>query len=110
MPKPARLDRPAVADGKASWTFLTNHGHVLVCIMQDSEMRLAEMARLVGIGERAVHRIVQDLIEAGYISRHKAGRRNHYTVHLDRPLRHPLEAGHQLREVFEPLTPRPPTS
>ncbi|CAB4364423.1 MAG: hypothetical protein F2681_10265 [Actinobacteria bacterium] len=46
-----------------SWTFLTNHAHVLVCIAQNTEVRLAEIARLVGIGERAVHSIVQDLAD-----------------------------------------------
>ncbi len=87
-----------------SWTFLTNHAHVLVCIAQDCEVRLAEIARLVGIGERAVHSIVHDLVEAGYIVRSRIGRNNVYQVRLDRPLRHPLEAGHQIAEVFGPLT------
>jgi predicted transcriptional regulator len=79
---------------------------VLVCIAQNSEVRLAEIARLVGIGERAVHSIVGDLIDAGYVVRAKQGRHNVYEVHLDRPLRHPLEAGHQIAEVFAPLTSR----
>jgi predicted transcriptional regulator len=79
---------------------------VLVCIAQNSEVRLAEIARLVGIGERAVHSIVGDLIDAGYVVRAKQGRHNVYEVHLNRPLRHPLEAGHQIAEVFAPLTSR----
>ena len=87
-----------------SWTFLTNHAHVLVCIAQNPEVRLAEIARLVGIGERAVHGIVQDLVDAGYVLRARSGRHNVYGVRLDRPLRHPLEAGHQIAEVFGPLT------
>lgn len=87
-----------------SWTFLTNHAHVLLCIAQNSEVRLAEIARLVGIGERAVHGIVQDLVDAGYVERTRQGRHNVYEVRLDRPLRHPLEAGHQIAEVFGPLT------
>ncbi len=87
-----------------SWTFLTNHAHVLLCIAQNPEVRLTEMARMVGIGERAVHSIVTDLVEAGYVVRHKRGRNNVYEVDLDHPLRHPLEAGHQIAEVFGPLT------
>lgn len=87
-----------------SWTFLTNHAHVLVCIAQNREVRLAEMARLVGIGERAVHRIVRDLVDAGYVSTTKVGRRNEYELSLDRPLRHPLEAHHRLSEIFGPLS------
>ncbi len=86
------------------WTFLTNHAHVLLCITQDSEVRLAEIARLVGIGERAVHSIVSDLVDAGYVTRHRQGRHNRYEVHLDRPLRHPLEADHHIAEIFRPLT------
>ena len=86
------------------WTFLTNHAHVLICIAQDPEIRLAEIARKVGIGERAVHGIVHELVEAGYVELSKIGRHNVYRARLDRPLRHPLEAGHQIIEVFGPLT------
>jgi DNA-binding transcriptional ArsR family regulator len=87
------------------WTFLTNHAHVLLCITRQPDIRLAEIARAVGIGERAVHRIVQDLVDAGYVARRKVGRRNEYEVHLDRPLRHPLEASHRIAEIFDPLAP-----
>ena len=87
-----------------SWTFLTNHAHVMLCVARDAEVRLAEIARRVGIGERAVHSIVQDLVDAGYVVRSRSGRHNVYQVRLDRPLRHPLEAGHQIIDVFGPLT------
>ena len=93
---PSRADEPG-------WTFFTNHGHVLVCIARDPEVRVAEIARLVGIGERAAHRIVHDLVEAGYVVLTKVGRRNVYQLRLDRPLRHPLEAPHLIAEVVEPL-------
>ncbi|WP_395153741.1 helix-turn-helix transcriptional regulator [Ilumatobacter sp.] len=87
-----------------TWTFFSNHAHVLVCVVQDPKMRMAEIARLVGIGERAVHNIVQDLIVAGYMTRTKVGRRNEYSVNLDHPLRHPLEAEHLVADVFVPFT------
>lgn len=87
----------------APWTFFSNHAHVLVCIGQDPEVRIVDIARLVGISERAAHRLVHDLIDAGYVARTKVGRRNHYVVRLDRPLRHPLEAEHRLAEVFGPF-------
>ena len=86
------------------WTFLTNHAHVLICIAQDPEVRLAEIARKVGIGERAAHSIVHDLVQAGYVELSKSGRHNVYEVRLDQPLRHPLDAGHQIIDVFGPLT------
>jgi DNA-binding IclR family transcriptional regulator len=87
-----------------SWTFLTNHAHVLLCIAQDPDVRLVDIAQQVGIGERAVHSIVSDLVEAGYVIRHKQGRNNSYEVRLDRPFRHPLEAGHKVSEIFKPFT------
>ncbi|MGO9815389.1 MAG: helix-turn-helix transcriptional regulator [Isosphaeraceae bacterium] len=70
------------------WTFLSNHAHVLICIAQEPEVRLHEVAARVGITERAVRRIVGDLEEGGYLSSSREGRRNRYEVHLDRPLRH----------------------
>ncbi|WP_163780451.1 helix-turn-helix transcriptional regulator [Myxococcus vastator] len=74
-----------------SWTFLTNHAHVLLCIAADPEVRLRDVASRVGITERAVQRIVSDLEEGGYLQREREGRRNHYTVRADLPLRHPVE-------------------
>jgi DNA-binding Lrp family transcriptional regulator len=70
------------------WTFLSNHAIVLLCIAEDPEVRLREVADRVGITERAVQRIVADLEEAGYLSRSREGRRNRYAMNLDRPLRH----------------------
>lgn len=86
------------------WTFLTNHAHVLLCITQDPQVRLTDVARMVGIGERAVHSITNDLVQAGYVTRSKRGRNNVYQVNLDRPLRHPLESDHKIAEIFRPLT------
>lgn len=82
------------------WTFLTNHAHVLVCLARDPSLRLRDLAAAIGITERAVHRIVVELEAAGYLSRDRDGRRNHYEIHVDRPLRHPLEAGHDIRSLL----------
>jgi len=79
---------------EASWTFLTNHAHVLLCLVQDSEARMREVAERVGITERAVQRIVSELESAGYVERIREGRRNRYEVNGDLPLRHPVE-GHR---------------
>ncbi len=78
---------------RGEWTFLTNHAHVLVCLTRDSAARLRDVAVSVGITERAVQRIVQDLESAGVLERHREGRRNRYTIASDQPLRHPVE-GH----------------
>jgi DNA-binding Lrp family transcriptional regulator len=74
------------------WTFLSNHAHVLVCLALDPDARLRDVAASVGITERAVQKIVTDLEQAGIIVRERAGRRNSYRLHLEVPLRHPLEA------------------
>lgn len=73
------------------WTFLTNHSHVLVCIAANPDVRLREVAAKVGITERATQRIVAELEEAGYLSHERVGRRNHYEIHRELTLRHPLE-------------------
>lgn len=74
------------------WTLLTNHGRVLGCIAHEPSIRLADLADLVGIRERAVHRIVHDLIDAGYVECEKVGRRNAYRVVHGRPARDALDA------------------
>jgi predicted transcriptional regulator len=85
------------------WTFLTNHAHVMICLAREPDVRLSEIAAAVGIGERAAHRIVQDLVDAGYVTRTRVGRRSVYEVDLDRPLRHPLEAHERLRVIVDPI-------
>lgn len=80
-------------DGSARrWTFLTNHGHVLVCLARSPELRLREVAQKVGVTERSVQRIVADLEEAGFLTRHRSGRQNEYEIDVDRPMRHAVEA------------------
>ena len=75
----------------SSWTFLSHHAQVLLCIARDPDVRLRDIATAVGITERAVQAIVNDLVDAGYVDRARVGRRNHYAVHPDVPLRHRLQ-------------------
>lgn len=75
-----------------NWTFLSNHAHVLVCLAQDPDARLRDVAQSVGITERAVQKIVNDLEQAGVLERERAGRRNSYRLNLEAPLRHALES------------------
>lgn len=86
-----------------SWTFLTNHSHVLICIARDPTVRMRELAEQVGITERAVQSIVADLERAGYLTRERVGRRNHYEIHPEQPMRHPVEGGHVVAELLENL-------
>ena len=83
----------------AAWTFLSNHGHVLVCIVRDPNVRVREIAQAVGVTERAVQRILSELEEAGVIVRTRQGRRTHYEVNERQPLRHPIEARHSVGEL-----------
>jgi len=101
-----RRSRPrAVAEAPPpavlGWTFLTNHAHVLLCIAADPEILMRDVAHRVGITERAVQRIVAELAEAGYLVRHREGRRNSYEVRTDRPLRHPIERHRAVSALIE---------
>lgn len=83
--------RRTAREPEPEWTFLTNHAHVLLCIVREPEVRMRDVAQLVGITERAVQRIVADLEQAGYLARTRHGRRNRYDVREHLPLRHPVE-------------------
>ncbi|EKJ87672.1 MarR family transcriptional regulator [Leptospira meyeri] len=84
----------------SQWTFLSNHAHVLMCLSKDPEIRLKDVATLVGITERAVQAIVKDLVEAKILEKSKDGRRNQYIIQTEQKLRHPLEANHSILELL----------
>jgi hypothetical protein len=73
----------------ASWSFLTNHARVLLCIAHDPGARLRDIAAGLGITERSAHTIVADLAEAGYVVKQKDGRRNRYQIEAHLPLTEP---------------------
>jgi predicted transcriptional regulator len=91
-------------DTKPGWAFLTNHARVLICIARDPGVRLREIGERVGITERAAHRIVVELLTAGYITRTRNGRRNHYTIKADRPLPDALARGQSVGDLLALLT------
>lgn len=86
---------------KAIWTFFSNHGHVYFILATQQDIILREVAQMVGITERAVQSIVQDLVEAGYIKRQKKGRKNIYKIVPYKTLRHTLEADVQLSDLTQ---------
>ena len=96
-----------VLRGSASWTFLTNHAHVLIAIARAPHNTLRQLAAEVGITERAVQKIVADLDADGYLTRVRVGRRNSYTVNSG-PFRHQLNAGHDVDALLELLVPNGP--
>ena len=90
--------------GNGQWTFLTNHAHVLLSIANDPELRLRDIAEVVGITERAAQRIVGSLVADGYLVRARVGRRSHYEVKADVPLRHKVESHHTVAELVNLLS------
>jgi len=69
-----------------SWSFLTSHARVLLCIARDPGVRLRDIAGSLGITERSAHTIVSDLADAGYVVKQKDGRRNRYQIQAHLPL------------------------
>ena len=69
-----------------SWSFLTNHARVLLCIARDPGARLRDIAASLGITERSAYGIVTDLTTAGYVVKQKYGRRNRYQIQAHLPL------------------------
>jgi hypothetical protein len=96
------VEAKAQNDG-GSWTLLTGHGHVLVAIAREPKARLRDISARVGLTERTVQIIIADLVAAGYLVRHRAGRRNHYTVNADSPFRHPDQNGHRIGPLLDML-------
>ena len=89
-------------DGKP-WTFVTNHTQVLLCIAQDEDVRIRDIAEKVGITERAAQRIVADLVHEGFITVERVGRRNRYTIDRDAALRHDAQEGYAIGELLDVL-------
>lgn len=91
-------------DGRRRWTLLTSHGHVLVEIARNPQVRVREISAAIGITERAIQAIVADLERAGYVERVRVGRRTHYVVHTDNPFRHSAQDGLRVGPFLELLT------
>jgi DNA-binding IclR family transcriptional regulator len=91
-------------NGQRSWTFLTNHAQVLLCLAETPDIRLRDVAQHVGITERATQRILAELVEAGYVKVERVGRRNRYTVDRDHAMRHSAQLGHEIGALLEALT------
>jgi DNA-binding transcriptional ArsR family regulator len=73
----------------AEWTFLTNHAIILSYVSLHPRMTARELAATIGITERATRKIIADLLEEGYITKEREGRRNRYHINPDLSLRHP---------------------
>src|SRR5689334_6757978 len=83
-----------------SWTFLSNHGRVLLLLARDPGIRLRDIAAGAAITERSAYGIVTDLAEAGYIVKQKDGRRNRYQIQAHLPLPEPTRHERTVGEVL----------
>jgi DNA-binding IclR family transcriptional regulator len=83
-----------------TWTFLSNHGNVIVYIDEHRTARLREIADAIGITERATHKLVSELVDEGYLTRTRVGRRNEYSVNSEMHLRQGALAQHTLHELL----------
>ena len=103
-PGPSRAKAKKATAAKGSehrWTFLSNHAHVLICLAQDPDLRLRDVAERIGITERAVQGILTDLEAEGLVRRYREGRRNTYELSLNKPLRHPIEKHRKVGDLVK---------
>jgi DNA-binding MarR family transcriptional regulator len=96
------------AEAPKTWTFLTNHAQVLLCLAEAPDIRLRDVAERVGITERATQRILAELVEAGYVKTKRVGRRNTYTVDREHAMRHSAQLGYEIGILLEALSEKAP--
>ena len=87
-----------------TWTFLTNHAQVLLCLDETPDIRLRDVAERVGITERATQRILAELVDAGYVTSERIGRRNRYTVDRQHAMRHSAQFGYEIGALLRALS------
>lgn len=85
------------------WGFLTKHAHALLCVAHDPGTRLRDIAATLGVTERSAHKIVSDLVEAGYVTRERQGRRNRYEIKHEATIHDPLGGDREIGELLELL-------
>ncbi|OGN98623.1 MAG: hypothetical protein A2Y58_00935 [Chloroflexi bacterium RBG_13_51_52] len=85
------------------WTFLTYHGRVLVYLVKHPQATCREIAQEAGVTERAIQKVIHDLIADGYIIRQKVGRGNNYQIHPELPMRHRMEREHAVGDLIRAL-------
>ena len=88
------------------WSFITNHARVLLLIASNPDTRLRDLAQALDITERTAYGIVADLTDAGYVTKQRGGRRNHYQIHDDLPMPEAMGQERTIGEVLELLALR----
>ncbi len=89
--------------GDKAWTFVTSHAVLLLEVRRNPDSTVRELAGRAGLTERQAHRVLADLVDAGYLERERRGRRNHYRVDERRPLRHPSVSTQEIGDLLQAL-------
>ena len=92
---------------RPTWTFLTNHGHVLLAVAADPQARITDIAARVGITPRSTLQILKDLEDGGYLHRIRAGRRTRYAIEPHQHFRHPTTASCEIDGLIGLFAPSP---
>lgn len=98
------MSSPHPETSSPQWTFLTNHFHIIVSLSREPYSRIRDLSDEVGITQRAVQRILAELVEDKVLKVRKEGRRNHYTINRKKRLRHPLENKHSIGDLLDILS------
>jgi DNA-binding transcriptional ArsR family regulator len=106
-PAPSLATLGPVAEGGRTWNFVTSHGVALIEVYRDPNATVREISERVGVTERQAHRVLSDLVSAGYLTRRRIGRRNAYCVNEAKAMRHPAVSAHHVGELLSALAPPP---
>lgn len=87
------------------WSFITSHAAILLAVHRNPNATVRELAQASDLTERQAHRVLGDLVEAGYVARTRVGRRNTYRVDEDQPMRRPTLAHHRIGDLLASLSP-----
>lgn len=90
----------------SSWTFFSNYGHTVILLAQQPDLTMREIAQRIGVTERAVIRIINDLVHEGYLHVSKRGRRNFYRINQKAKFRHPIESNKSISQILSIFVPR----
>ena len=87
----------------SEWRFLTNHGMVLSYLSRHPRITAHDLADAIGITERATRKIIADLLDEGYVTKRREGRRNRYRVNPALTLRHPIHSETAIGDLLQAL-------
>ena len=85
------------------WTFLSHHAHVLIALDRDADAKIEELAKVLGVTPRSVVNVLNDLVDGGYLTKSKVGRRNHYSINREARMRHATSGKKKVGDLISSL-------